>query len=88
MEAYYIHDSQKENDLIVLPQSGCSVTVNTQRLHEFIGVKPNFSQWTGDTCGDLAPEDFGVVVATRSEEGDVCVLKQDLWRQRMAHYLD
>jgi hypothetical protein len=88
MEAFYIHAPQKENDLIILPQSSCSVTVNTQRFKEFIAAKPNFSQWSGDSCGDLAPEDFGEVIASRSEEGDVCILKEDLWRQRMAHYLD
>lgn len=35
----------------------------------------------------MAPEDFGLVIATREERGDVCVLKMDLWQERMAHYL-
>ena len=88
MEAYYVHDPQKEDDLIILPHSGCSVIVDAQRLYEFIGAKPDFTRWTGDACGNLKPEDFGQVLATRTVGGDVCVHNPDLWRQRMAHYLD
>jgi len=88
MEAYYVHDPRKENDFIILPQGSCRVTVDARRFREFIGVNPDFSQWTGDSCGDLRPEDFGEVVATRASEGDVCIQNAELWQQRMTHYLD
>ncbi|MGB5984015.1 MAG: hypothetical protein WBG37_01825 [Desulfobacterales bacterium] len=88
MDAFYVHDPRKKDDLIILPQSSCSVTVDAQRLREFIGAKPDFAQWSGDACGNLRPEDFGKVVATRAADGDVCILEAELWQQRMAHYLD
>jgi hypothetical protein len=46
-----------------------------------------FASWSGDACGLVAPEDFGVVIATRDDNGDVCVMDQDKWRERMEHYL-
>ncbi len=87
MIAYYVHDSKQETDLIVLPDMGCSVVVDAERLEAFISVKPDFAGWSGDACGALSPEDFGTIVAGRNEDGDVCVVNHDLWRRRMAHYL-
>jgi hypothetical protein len=87
MIAYYVHDSKKETDLIVLPDMGCSVAVDAGRLEAFISVKPDFTSWSGEACGLLSPEDFGTIVASRDEGGDVCVVNHDLWRRRMAHFL-
>jgi hypothetical protein len=87
MIAYYVHDQKKDNDLIVLPEMGCSVAVDAARMESFISVKPEFAKWTGDACGELSPEDFGTIVATRDDLGDVCVVNHDLWRRRMEHYL-
>ena len=87
MIAYYVHDSKKEIDLIVLPDMGCSVAVDAGRLEAFISVKPDFASWSGDACGELSPEDFRTIVASRNEGGDVCVVNHDLWRRRMTHYL-
>jgi hypothetical protein len=87
MIAYYVHDSKKEIDLIVLPDMGCSVAVDAGRLEAFISVKPDFASWSGDACGELSPENFGTIVASRNEGGDVCVVNHDLWRRRMTHYL-
>ena len=87
MIAYYVHDKKKDNDMIVLPEMGCSVVVDAARLEAFISVKPEFASWSGDACGELSPEDFGTIVATRDDHGDVCVVNHDLWRRRMAHYL-
>ena len=87
MIAYYVHDKKKDNDLIVLPEMGCSVAVDAARMEAFISIKPEFASWTGDACGELSPEDFGTIVATRDDLGDVCVLNHDLWRRRMEHYL-
>ena len=87
MIAYYVHDDKKEEDLIVLPDLGCTVTVTRQRMEDFISVNPDFTTWSGNSCSDLSPEDFGAVVATREDTGDVCVVNHDLWRQRMEYYL-
>ena len=87
MIAYYVHDSKKETDLIVLPDMGCSVAVDAGRMEAFISVDPDFANWSGDACGELSPEDFGTIVASRDEGGDVCVANHDLWRRRMAHFL-
>jgi len=87
MIAYYVHDSKKEIDLIVLTDMGCSVAVDAGRLEAFISVNPDFASWSGDACGELSPEDFGTIVASRNEGGDVCVVNHDLWRRRMTHYL-
>jgi len=87
MIAYYVHDSKKEIDLIVMPDMGCSVAVDAGRLEAFISVNPDFASWSGDACGVLSPEDFGTIVASRNEGGDVCVVNHDLWRRRMSYYL-
>jgi hypothetical protein len=87
MIAYYVHDSKKENDTIVLPEIGCSVVVDTEKMLEFISVHPEFAQWSGDRCAHLSPEDFGTVIAARNDRGDVRIIDQDLWRERMQHYL-
>jgi len=87
MIAYFVHDSKKEKDLIVLPDRGCSVVVTPQSMETFISVDPVFASWTGDSCQDFAPEDFGTVVATRDDGGDVCVVDQELWKGRMEYYL-
>jgi len=87
MIAYFVHDSKKETDMIVLPDMRCSVAVDAGRLEAFISVNPDFVSWSGDACGELSPEDFGTIVASRDEGGDVCVVNHDLWRRCMAQYL-
>ena len=87
MIAYYVYDDKKENDVIVLPDRECAIPVDRERLEAFISVDPMFASWSGDACGLVSPEDFGTVIATRDDDGDVCVLDQALWRSRMEHYL-
>jgi hypothetical protein len=87
MLAYYVHDPKKRKDIIVLPEMGCAVPVTPERLEAFISPAPVFAQWSGDSCGRISPEQFGTVVATREDGGDVCILKEDLWRERMSFYM-
>ena len=87
MLAYYVHDDKKKNDVIVLPDMGCTVSVDRERMEAFISVSPDFTTWPGDACSDLRPEDFGIVIATREDQGDVCVINHEIWRRRMEHYL-
>ena len=87
MIAYYVHDGKKENDVIVIPNRECAVPVDRERLEAFISVDPLFASWSGNACGVVSAEDFGVVVATRDDNGDVCVIDQERWRERMEYYL-
>jgi hypothetical protein len=87
MIAYFVHDEKKENDIIVIPDRECSIAVDRQRLEAFISVDPVFASWSADACGVVSPEDFGVVIATRDDGGDVCVIHNELWRRRMDYYL-
>jgi len=87
MIAYFVHDDKNARDIVVLPGTACSVPVDRACFENFISAAPDFANWTGNACIDLAPEDFGTVVATRDAAGDVCILKDALWRERMTHYL-
>jgi len=87
MIAYFVHDKGKKQDSIVLPDTGCRVSVTPQNFERFISVKPDFGQWTGEACSDLTPEHFGTVVASRHEGGDVCIFHNDIWRERMFFYM-
>lgn len=88
MIAYYVHDDKKENDTIVIPEMGCSISVTADVLEKFISVDPDFSDWAGDACGNLSPEDFGIVIATRDDQGDVCVTQNEKWAERMLFYMN
>ncbi len=87
MIAYYVHNSKTNKDRVVLPDMDCSVEMDGKLMETFIAVEPDFKSWAGDACGEMAPEEFGTVVATREEGADVCILKPDLWRQRMAFHM-
>lgn len=87
MIAYFVHNPETQHDTITLPDMGCTVAVDGERMEAFISVNPVFAQWSGDACSDLSPEDFGTVIATREESGDVCVLKPELWQQRLKAHL-
>lgn len=86
MIAYFVHNREKNDDKIIIPYMGCSVSVTPERFEKFISVDPSFSQWQGEECTDVKPEDFGTVLATRAEGEDVCILEKDLWRERLELY--
>ena len=86
MIAYFVYNPEKKEDIFVLPDMGCSVAADKEKFEEFIGVQPEFTRWAGDSCTEMAPEDFGKVVASREATGDVCILDENLWRERMAFY--
>lgn len=83
MIAYFVHDPQKASDTIYLPELGCFIPVDRAAMERFIAVKPDFADWQGQACTFVKPEEFGTVVATRDDQGDVCILQQNLWRERM-----
>jgi hypothetical protein len=87
MIAYFVHDKKKKQDSIVLPETGCRVLVTPEHFEKFIAVKSQFHEWTGEACSDLAPEQFGTIVASRHEGGDVCIFHDDIWRERMFFYM-
>ncbi len=88
MIAYFVHDKKTKQDTFVLPDAGCQVKVTPERFEKFISVDPDFSQWTGDACGDLVPADFGTIVASRQDKGDVCIFEDELWRERMFFHMN
>ncbi|HHP7234032.1 MAG TPA: hypothetical protein ACFCUC_05330 [Desulfobacterales bacterium] len=87
MIAYFVHDSKNSRDIFVIPEMGCSTPVDRERMQTFIAAQPDFSQWSGTACGDTSPEDFGTIVATRDDCGDVVIVNEDLWRKATDHYL-
>lgn len=87
MRAYFVYDEPKDMDRLVLPENDLLVSVDRKVMEEFIAVQPDFSQWPGKPISGLAPENFGRIVATRDEKGDVCIVEPTLWQQRMVHYL-
>ncbi len=87
MIAYLVTDNRNDQDTIVVPEIGCSVAVDHDRMQAFISVSPDFATWSGDACEGMAPEDFGDIIAIRDDCADVKVLKEDLWREKMTTYL-
>jgi hypothetical protein len=87
MLAYFVHNEETDQDVVVLPDTACSTLVDRQNLENFIAAKPDFMSWAGDSCVDPRPEDFGKVIATRDDTGDICVVDEALWKARMTHYL-
>lgn len=87
MIAYFVHDQQKMSDTVYLPDMGCFVPVDRAAMQRFISVKPDFAKWNGQVCTFVKPEAFGTVVASRDDQGDVCIVRQDLWRERMLVHL-
>ena len=88
MIAYYVHDERKNDDVILVPDMSCAVHVDKEKMEAFISPAPAFANWSGNTCVGVKPEDFGTVVASREEGGDVCVLKAEIWQSRMEYYLN
>jgi hypothetical protein len=84
--AYFVHNKKEQGDTILIPDLGCRVPVDAERLQAFIAVRPDFKEWSGDACGHMAAEDFGTILATRDDCGDVNVVNEKLWRERMGHY--
>jgi hypothetical protein len=85
--AYFVHNKKEQVDIIVIPDLGCRVPVDAERLQAFIAVSPDFKEWSGDACGLMAAEDFGTILATRDDCGDVNIVNEKLWRERMAYHL-
>jgi len=50
-------------------------------------VEPDFSKYAGDPLNETPPEALGVIVATRESDGDVCIVEEALWQQRMLFHL-
>ncbi len=86
MRAYFVYNPEKNVDKIFIPSTKCCVSVTSEQFEKFISVNPVFSQWEGENCKDVKPEDFGTVVATREDGEDICILQKDLWHERIGVY--
>ena len=87
MIAYFVHDARKALDHIVIPEMDSMTEVNREVLELFISVEPRFDALPRKALNRLTPRHFGCVVATRDDQGDVCVEDACLWQERMQHYL-
>ena len=87
MKAFFIHDEKKQSDMLAIPETGYMVPMNQAAMEAFIAVSPDFSGYEGERLNGMPPETFGKVVATRNSDGDVCILDESLWQQRMAYHL-
>ncbi len=87
MIAYFVHDEDQDRNLLVIPETGCAAVVDAGVMGQFIAPVPHFAAIQGETCDAPIPENFGVVVATRDEGGDVCILDAGLWQACMARHL-
>ena len=87
MKAFFVFDEKKDEDLVVIPEIDTMVAVSREIMEEFIAVTPDFSKCSGDRLNEMPPESLGVVVAMRKTDGDVCIVEEALWRQRMAAIL-
>jgi hypothetical protein len=87
MKAFFIHDTNKQLDLMAIPETDYVVPVDRVVMEAFIAVAPDFSRYTGQRLNGLPPETFGRIVATRETDGDVCIVEESLWGRRMAHHL-
>jgi hypothetical protein len=88
MRAYYVYDTRKALDHVIIPDLDLMAPVNRKILESFIGVQPDFSKWPGKSANRLPVESFGRIIAVRDDDGDVCVSDASLWQERMAFFLD
>lgn len=87
MIAYFVHNKEKQTDMIYLPELHCFIEVNPDRMEAFISVDPDFASWSGEKCNLVPPEEFGGVIATREDKGDINILNAELWKERMMAHL-
>lgn len=87
MRAYFVHDPNKDQDHMVLPDKDIVLPADRRVMNDFISPRPDFASWNGQKLHGLPPDSFGRVLATREEAGDVCILEEPLWQQRMTHHL-
>ncbi len=87
MKAYFVFDQEKRSDLFVTPENDRMVLADKDTMFQFISAQPDFSQWRGEPLNNISPDTLGVVVASRQEDGDVCIIEEALWQERMAFLL-
>lgn len=83
MKAYYVFNQADGTDHFVTPENDQLIPANKDTMYQFISAQPDFSEWQGEPLDRRPPDAFGIVVASRQEDGDVCIREEDLWHQRM-----
>ena len=87
MKAFFVHDKNKQADILVVPERDCLIPVNRAVMEMFIAVAPDFTRHKGHGLNSLPPESFGHIIATRESDGDVCIVDGYIWQQRMGYHL-
>ena len=83
-------DKKKKNDegeFIIIPETDQVVTADSQSLKEFISPSACFKTWIGMHHEDVKPEDFGKVIASRDDDGDIRVIDEEVWKKVMLTYI-
>lgn len=87
MRAFLVYDVKKDKDLLVIPDTDVLAEVDRDIMAIFIDVKPDFAAIKGSRLKQLSPDAFGCIVATRDDDGDVCIADPALWPDRMRFHL-
>ena len=87
MRAFFVYDEKKDKDLLVIPDIDVLAEVDRSVMELFIDVKPDFASIRGSRLNQLSPKAFGRIVATRDDDGDVCIAEPGLWSERMQFHL-
>ena len=74
---------KKARDTIYLPDQGCFVPVEQHRHGTVHFGHARFRQLDGPGVYLRHTRRVRDLVATRDDQGDVCIARQDLWRERM-----
>lgn len=87
MQAFFVHNQEQLSDLFVTPEKDQMVSADKNKMFQFISAQPDFSQWQGEPLNSSPPDALGVVVASRQDDGDVCIIDEALWQERMTFLL-
>jgi hypothetical protein len=81
MIAYYV--KKDEDEFIIIPETDQVISADSQSIKEFISPSACFKTWLGMHHENVKPEDFGKVIATRNDDGDIQVKDEDVWKKIM-----
>lgn len=87
MRAFFVYDKKQDKDFLVIPDTDVLAVVDRSVTEIFIDVKPDFTSIKGSRLNQLSPEVFGRILATRDDDGDVCIAEPGLWPDRMRFHL-
>jgi len=67
--------------MIVIPDTDQVLPLDQNRLEAFISVSPCFKGWIGTHHENLDVKDFGILIATRDDDGDITLQDGPRWQK-------